>query len=112
MRRLNGKVTSPLSLLQDIYSFVDFFIFIYVALIAKLEAAEKTLADERATRLVVVWSLVDEKTTRLIANRSLADERIVRQAADQSLQGSEEANAPLNLDRHQGEVIFQICSPR
>jgi hypothetical protein len=40
MRRLNGKVTSPLSLLQDIYSFVDFFIFIYVALIAKLEAAE------------------------------------------------------------------------
>jgi hypothetical protein len=52
MQRLNGKVTSPLSLLQDICSFANFFIFIYVALTAKLEATEKALADERATRLI------------------------------------------------------------
>jgi hypothetical protein len=64
MRRLNGKVTSPPSLLQDTYTFADFFIFIYVALIAKLEVAEKALANERAAHEIADRSLADERTAR------------------------------------------------
>jgi hypothetical protein len=66
--RLNKKVTSPPSLLQDTCSLADFFIFVYVALTAKLEAAKKALADE--------------KTARQLADRSLADERAARQTTD------------------------------
>jgi hypothetical protein len=84
LQRLIGKVTGPTSLLQDAHSFVDFFIFVYVALTAKLEAAEKALADERAARL--------------IADQSLVNERVTRHAVDQSLQASQEANAALNWD--------------
>jgi hypothetical protein len=82
MQRLNGKVIGPHSLFQDAHSYADFFIFVYITLTAKLEAAEKALADERAARL--------------IANQSLADERVARQAVDQSLRASQEANAALN----------------
>jgi hypothetical protein len=52
MLKLIGKVTDSLLLLQDAHSFTDLFIFVYVALTAKLVAAEKALADERAARLI------------------------------------------------------------
>jgi hypothetical protein len=74
MQRLIEKVTDPPSLLLATHSFIYFFIFVYVALTAKLEAAEKVLADERAARLA--------------ADQSLAEERAARQVADQSLRAS------------------------
>jgi hypothetical protein len=52
MQRLNGKVTSPPSLLQDICSFANFFIPVLVALTARLEPAEKALLKEGVARLV------------------------------------------------------------
>jgi hypothetical protein len=84
MRRLIKKVTNPLSLLQDICSFADFLILVLVALVARLEAAEKALSKERATQLV--------------ADQSLAEEKAARQIADQALRSSQEANAALNQD--------------
>jgi hypothetical protein len=61
MQRLNGKVTSPPSLLQDICSFTNFFIPVLVALTARLEPAEKALLKEGVARLVANQSLAEEK---------------------------------------------------
>jgi hypothetical protein len=72
--KLTGKVSDSLSLLQDAYSFADLFIFVYVALTAKLEATENAHANERVARLIV--------------DRSLVGERAARQATDQSLRSS------------------------
>jgi hypothetical protein len=52
MLKLIRKVTDSFSLLQDAHSFTDLFIFVYVALTAKLVAAEEAFADERASRLI------------------------------------------------------------
>jgi hypothetical protein len=82
MRRLNGKVTNPLSLLQDTCSFADFLILVLVDLAARLKAAEKALSKERATRLAT--------------DQFLAEEKAVRQIVGQALRSSQEANATLN----------------
>jgi hypothetical protein len=79
---LNGKVTRPPSLLQDISSSTDFTLLTHIALAAKLEAADKALAEERAARQ--------------IANQSLAEERAAR--SNHSLQASQEASAALTQD--------------
>jgi hypothetical protein len=84
MQRLNGKVTSPPSLLQDICSFANFFIPVLVALTARLEPAEK--------------ALLKEGVARLVANQSLAEEKASWQIADQSLWVTQEASAALNWD--------------
>jgi hypothetical protein len=59
-------------------------IVVCVIMIARLEAAEKAHAEERAARLVV--------------DQSLVEERAAQQAVDQSLQASHEANAALTRD--------------
>jgi hypothetical protein len=69
--KLTGKVSDSLSLLQDAYSFADLFIFVYIALTAKLEATENALANERAARLIVDRSLVGERAARLATDQSL-----------------------------------------
>jgi hypothetical protein len=84
MRRSNGKVKSPPSLLQDIWSFADLLILVFVTLTARLEAAKKALSEERAT-----WLAVDQ---------SLTEEKAAWQTSDQSLQASEESNAALHRD--------------
>jgi hypothetical protein len=53
-------------------------------LTGKLEAAKKTLAEEKAARQIVDQSLAQERATRLAANKSL--------------QASQEANAALTQD--------------
>jgi hypothetical protein len=82
MQRLNGKVTSPPSLLQDTCSFANFFILVFVDLTARLEAVEKALSEERAAQLAIDQSLAEEKATQ--------------QIIDQSLQVSHEPSAALN----------------
>jgi hypothetical protein len=52
-----------------------------VALIARLEAAEKALSEEKAIRLAAELSLAEEKTAQCVV--------------DQSLQASEETKAAL-----------------
>jgi hypothetical protein len=68
-------------LLQDICFFTDFISHVLSALIARLEAAEKALSEERAARLATNQFLAKEKAAQLIA--------------DQSLRASHEANAAL-----------------
>jgi hypothetical protein len=71
MKRLNRKVASPPSLLQDTCSFADLLILVLVALTVQLEAAEKSLSEERATRLATDQSLAKEKAIWQIADQSL-----------------------------------------
>jgi Tfp pilus assembly protein PilX len=63
MQMLNGKVTSPLSLLQDTCSFMNLLILVVVALTTWLEIVEKALCEERAARLAVDQSLAEAKAT-------------------------------------------------
>jgi hypothetical protein len=81
---LTRKVTNPLSLLQDICSLADFLILLLVALVVHLEAAEKVLSEERASRLAT--------------NQYLAEEKAARQLADRSAWSYQKANATLNQD--------------
>jgi hypothetical protein len=67
---LTRKVTNPLSLLQDICSLADFLILLLVALAVHLEAAEKVLSEERASRLATNQYLAEEKAARQLADRS------------------------------------------
>jgi hypothetical protein len=64
MRRLNGKVISPPSLLQDTCSFADLLCLVFVALTAQLEEAEKALSEERVARLTADQSLAEEKAAQ------------------------------------------------
>jgi hypothetical protein len=57
---------------------------LFVVLTNDLKAAQKTLSDEKSTRLGV--------------ENSLAEERAARQAASQFLQQSKDANATLALE--------------
>jgi predicted RNA-binding protein YlxR (DUF448 family) len=84
MWRLIEKVTNPLSLLQDICSFVDFLILVLVTLAARLEADEKVMSEERAAWLAI--------------NQSLAEKKVARQIADRSARSYQEANTALNQD--------------
>jgi hypothetical protein len=81
---LTRKVTNPLSLLQDICSLADFLILLLVALAVHLEAPEKVLSEERASRLAT--------------NQYLAEEKAARQLADRSAWSYQKANATLNQD--------------
>jgi hypothetical protein len=81
---LTRKVTNPLSLLQDICSLADFLILLLVALAVHLEAAEKVMSEERASRLAT--------------NQYLAEEKAARQLADRSAWSYQKANATLNQD--------------
>jgi hypothetical protein len=67
---VDQEVTNPLSLLQDICSFVNFLILVLVALAARLEAAEKALSEERAARLATNQSLAEEKAAQQIVDRA------------------------------------------
>jgi hypothetical protein len=53
MRRPIGKVIGPPSMIHAACSFADFTLHIYVPLPTKLEATNKALAEERASRQVV-----------------------------------------------------------
>jgi hypothetical protein len=61
MQMLIEKVTNPLSLLQDIFSFTDFLILVLIALADRLEVAKKALSKERVARLATDQSLAEEK---------------------------------------------------
>jgi hypothetical protein len=54
MRRPTGKVIGPHSLLHATYAFADYILLICVALITKLEAANKAFAKERTA-----WQVAD-----------------------------------------------------
>jgi hypothetical protein len=57
MCRPIGKVIGPPSLLHTTYSFANHVLHLYVALAAKLEVANKALAEERVDRQVVGQAL-------------------------------------------------------
>jgi hypothetical protein len=94
MRRLNRKVTSHLSLLQDTCSFADLLILVLVALNTRLEVAEKALSEEKAA-----W---------LAANQSLTEEKSTWQIADQSSRSYQEANVTLNQDLQSVQVSITV----
>jgi hypothetical protein len=57
-----GKVIGPPSLLHTTRDFVDHILHICVALTVKLEAANKALTEERATRQVpnqILWASLE-----------------------------------------------------
>jgi hypothetical protein len=83
---LIGKVTNPLSLLQDICSFADFLILVLIALADRLEVAEKALSEERAAQLATNQSLDEEKAARKIVDRSSRSYQVANASLNQDLQ--------------------------
>jgi hypothetical protein len=70
MQRPIKKVIDPPSLLQASDFLANFMISTLVALIARLEVAEKALSEVKAAQLGAYRSLAEEKTAQQIADQS------------------------------------------
>jgi hypothetical protein len=92
------KVTDPPSLLQASSFFANFTISTLVALTAQLEAAEKALSEEKATRSAANRSLAEAKADRLIVN--------------QALRASEEAKVALAQDLHSAQASLTATTEK